>query len=322
MMKILLLLLLTSLCLSLNINNYKYQLSLSNNNLLNKSNRWIMKADATSTSSTSISDAEKESKLTNLYSLSKISAMALVAKEIIVCKSNLAQASLAIASYSAAAIASSVLESASKRTRLSGTTFKTLNCALTTSAKFSLVMSSIALWKYPITSSAMKTNYWLIILHSLLTISPCMKALKLGDRSLLKSPKISLYSILGVSYLASSLHFFLQSIKNLFLIKSAFPVPYHSYGLFLVPGSLLTLHDAANNDYTRLRYHHHLHHLPRYHRYHYHHYYCYHQYHITIIVITIIITIIITINITKFKYLQESKRPGPYICWNKSIYYI
>jgi hypothetical protein len=29
-----------------------------------------------------------------------------------------------------------VLESASKRTRLSGTTFKTLNCALTTSAKF------------------------------------------------------------------------------------------------------------------------------------------------------------------------------------------
>jgi len=93
-----------------------------------------MKTDATS--GIRISDAEKESKLTNLYSISKLTAMALVAKEIIVSKSALAEASLAIASYSSAAITASVLESASKRTRLSGTTFKTLNCALTTSAKF------------------------------------------------------------------------------------------------------------------------------------------------------------------------------------------
>jgi len=79
-----------------------------------------------------------------------------------------------------------------------------------------------------------------------------MKALKFGDKSLVKSPKLNLQSILGVAYLASSIHFFLQGITNLFLTQSTFPVPYHSFGLFLIPGALLTLHDAANNDYSRL----------------------------------------------------------------------
>lgn len=231
---LLLLLLLTS-CLSFNVNNYQHQYKLKNN--------LIMKTDTTI-----ISDAVKESKITPLYLASKVSALGLVAKEIpnLLSQKDIVQSSLIISSYMAAAITASTLESASKRTRLTGTTFKTLNFALTTASKFSLVISGVALLRYPLTK-ALKINYWLIILQSLLTISPCMKALKLGDKSFFKSPKIS-GNFLGTAYLASSIHFFIQGFKNLFLSQTAFPVPYYSYGLFLIPAALLTLHDAANNE--------------------------------------------------------------------------
>ena len=203
----------------------------------------------------SLSDAEKEAKLVPLYGAAKIAAIGLVAIEIpkLINKINVSQSLLVIYTYIIAAIACATLESAALRTRLSGTTFKTLNIALTTSVKFSLVMASLAIWKYPITT-AMKTNYWFIIIQALLTISPCMKALKLHNRSLVKSPRISIIenSILGVGYLATSIHYFIQNFKILFLTKTTFPITYHSFGLFLVPAALLTLHDAANTDYKRL----------------------------------------------------------------------
>ena len=226
----------------------------SNNNQLSCKSRGVSHVDKNFIMKSDTSDAEKESKLIPLYSLSKWSAVGLVGLEVpkLISKTNIEQSFLVISSYLAAAITASTLESASRRTRLSGTTFKTLNCGLTTAAKFSLVMSGVALWKYPVTNS-LKTNYWLIILQSLLTISPCMRALKLGKRSLIKTPKISLLenSILGVAYLASAVHFFLQGVKNL-LAPATFPVTLHSIGLFVIPASLLTLHDAANNDYSRL----------------------------------------------------------------------
>jgi hypothetical protein len=47
------------------------------------------------------------------------------------------------------------------------------------------------------------------------------------------------------------MHFFLQGVKNL-LTRTEFPVTYHSFAVFLIPAALLSLHDAANKDYTRL----------------------------------------------------------------------